>query len=80
MTRLVNECLWCTRSLLQFFFQPSSHVKTSTVLTQKSRYNLFSSRMTPITNLKTLIGGIGHAKLVSRHMKFGWLILISSFP
>ena len=36
--------------------------------------------MTPITNLKTLTGGIGHAKLVSRHMKFGWLILISSFP
>ena len=36
--------------------------------------------MTPIKNLKTLTGGIGHAKLVSRHMKFGWLILISSFP
>ena len=37
MTWLVNECLWCTRSLLQLFFQPSSRVKTSTILTQKSR-------------------------------------------
>ena len=41
---------------------------------------MVTSRMTPITNLKTLTGGIGHAKLVSRHMKFGWLILISFFP
>ena len=41
---------------------------------------MVTSRMTPITNLKTLTGGISHAKLVSRHMKFGWLILISFFP